>query len=53
MSSTFRYHSQVNEIVPANATYTFPTQSTKVNKQVTKVTFEFRLTSKIDCQIGT
>lgn len=37
MSSTFRFHSQVNELVPSNATYTFPTQSTKVNKQVVKL----------------
>lgn len=37
MSSTFRFHSQVNELVPANATYQFPTQSTKVNKQVVKL----------------
>lgn len=37
MSSTFRYHSQVNEVVPANATYLFPTQSTKVNKQTVKL----------------
>lgn len=37
MSSTFRFHSQVNEVVPANATYVFPTQSTKVNKQTVKL----------------
>lgn len=37
MSSTFRFHSQVNEVVPANAIYTFPNQSTKVNKQTVKL----------------
>jgi len=37
MASTFKYHSQVDEIVPWQATYTFPTQSTKVNKQTVKL----------------
>lgn len=37
MSSTFKYHSQVNEVVPWQATYTFPTQATKVNKQTVKL----------------
>jgi hypothetical protein len=37
MSSTFKYHSQVDEIVPWQATYTFPSQATKVNKQTVKL----------------
>lgn len=37
MSSTFKFHSNINEIVPWNAQYTFPSQSTKVSKQVVKL----------------
>jgi hypothetical protein len=37
MASTFKFHSQVNETVPWQAQYTFPTQATKVNKQVVKL----------------
>lgn len=37
MSSQFKYHSQVDEVVPWQATYTFPTQATKVNKQTVKI----------------
>lgn len=37
MSSTFKYHSQVNEVVPWQASYTFPSQATKVNKQTVKL----------------
>ena len=37
MSSTFKYHSQVDEVVPWQATYTFPTQATKVSKQTVKL----------------
>lgn len=37
MASTFKYHSQVDEVVPWQATYTFPTQATKVNKQTVKL----------------
>jgi hypothetical protein len=37
MSSTFKFHSQVNEAVPWNAQYTFPTQATKVTKSVVKL----------------
>ncbi len=37
MSSTFKYHSNVDEVVPWQATYTFPSQATKVNKQTVKL----------------
>lgn len=37
MASTFKFHSQINEVVPWQAQYTFPTQSTKVNKQIVKL----------------
>lgn len=37
MASTFKFHSQVNETVPWQAQYTFPTQATKVNKQIVKL----------------
>lgn len=37
MSSTFKFHSQVNETVPWQAQYTFPTQSTKIQKQTVKL----------------
>ncbi len=37
MTSTFKYHSQVDEVVPWQATYSFPTQATKVNKQTVKL----------------
>lgn len=37
MSSTFKFHSQVNEIVPWQAKYSFPAQLTKVQKQVVKL----------------
>lgn len=35
--STFKFHSSVNETVPWQAQYTFPTQATKVNKHVVKL----------------
>lgn len=37
MASTFKFHSQINEVVPWQAQYTFPTQSTKVTKQCVKL----------------
>jgi hypothetical protein len=37
MSSTFKFHSQINETVPWQAQYSFPTQSTKVQKQTVKL----------------
>lgn len=37
MTSTFKYHSQVDEVVPWQATYNFPTQASKVNKQTVKL----------------
>lgn len=37
MSSTFKFHSQVQETVPWNATYSFPSQATKVSKQIVKL----------------
>ena len=37
MASTFKFHSQVNETVPWQAQYTFPTQATRVNKQIVKL----------------
>ena len=37
MASTFKFHSQVNETVPWQAQYTFPTQATRINKQVVKL----------------
>jgi hypothetical protein len=37
MSSTFKFHSQVNETVPWQAQYAFPTQATRVNKQTVKL----------------
>ncbi len=37
MASTFKFHSSVGEVVPWNATYTFPTQSTQVTKSVVKI----------------
>jgi hypothetical protein len=37
MASTFKYHSQVDEVVPWQATYSFPTQATKINKQTVKL----------------
>lgn len=37
MSSTFKFHSGINEIVPWQAQYTFPTQSTKIAKQTVKL----------------
>jgi hypothetical protein len=37
MSSTFKFHSQVNETVPWNAQYIFPTQATRVAKQTVKL----------------
>lgn len=35
--STFKFHSSIGETVPWQATYTFPTQQTKVNKHVVKI----------------
>jgi hypothetical protein len=37
MSSTFKYHSSVDEVIPWQARYTFPTQATKCNKQTVKL----------------
>lgn len=37
MASTFKFHSQINETVPWQAQYSFPTQSTKVSKQTVKL----------------
>lgn len=37
MSSTFKFHSTINEVVPWQAQYTFPTQSTKIAKQNVKL----------------
>lgn len=37
MASTFKFHTQVDEIVPWQATYAFPSQATKVNKQIVKI----------------
>lgn len=37
MSSTFKFHSQINETVPWNAQYSFPTQGTKAAKQTVKL----------------
>lgn len=37
MASTFKFHSQINETVPWMAQYSFPTQQTKVNKQIVKL----------------
>lgn len=37
MSSTFKFHSTINEVVPWQAQYTFPTQSTKISKQTVKL----------------
>jgi hypothetical protein len=37
MASTFKFHSQVNETVPWQAQYTFPTQATRINKQIVKL----------------
>lgn len=37
MASTFKFHSQINETVPWQAQYTFPTQATRVNKQIVKL----------------
>lgn len=37
MASTFKFHSQVNETVPWQAQYTFPTQATRVSKQIVKL----------------
>jgi hypothetical protein len=37
MASTFKFHSQINEVVPWSAQYSFPTQQTKVNKQIVKL----------------
>lgn len=37
MSSSFKFHSDINEVVPWQAQYTFPTQATKINKQVVKL----------------
>jgi hypothetical protein len=37
MASTFKFHSQINEVVPWQAQYSFPTQSTKVSKQTVKL----------------
>lgn len=37
MASTFKFHSQVNEIVPWQAQYAFPVQATKVQKQIVKL----------------
>ena len=37
MSSTFKFHSQVGEVVPWQANYTFPTQSTQVSKSTVKL----------------
>lgn len=38
MSGTFKFHSQVGEVVPFQAKYAFPSQMTKVQKQVVKLT---------------
>ena len=37
MSSTFKFHSTINEVVPWQAQYAFPTQSTKIAKQTVKL----------------
>lgn len=37
MSSTFKFHSTVGEVVPWNASYSFPTQSTQIQKSVVKI----------------
>lgn len=37
MASTFKFHSQVGEVVPFNAQYTFPNQATKISKQIVKL----------------
>lgn len=37
MASTFKFHSQVNEVVPWQAQYAFPVQATRVQKQVVKL----------------
>ncbi len=37
MASTFKFHSTVGEAVPWNATYSFPTQASKVNKSIVKI----------------
>jgi len=37
MASTFKFHSQVGEVVPFSAQYTFPSQSTKITKQTVKL----------------
>lgn len=37
MSSTFKFHSTVGEAVPWNATYSFPSQGTKVYKSIVKI----------------
>ncbi len=37
MSSTFKLHSNINEVVPWNVMYSFPTQSTKIAKQTVKL----------------
>lgn len=37
MSSTFKFHSTINEVVPWQAQYSFPKQSTKVSKQTVKL----------------
>src|SRR6476469_2971828 len=37
MSSTFKFHSQVGEVAPWQANYTFPNQSTNVQKQTVKL----------------
>ena len=37
MSSTFKLHSDINEVTPWNAQYSFPTQSSKVAKQCVKL----------------
>lgn len=37
MSSTFKLHSNINEIVPWNVMYSFPSQSTKISKQTVKL----------------
>lgn len=37
MSSTFKFHSQVNETVPWQAQYSFPTQATSCSKQIVKL----------------
>lgn len=37
MSSTFKLHSNINEVTPWNAQYSFPTQSSKVSKQCVKL----------------